>query len=212
MSKQELIKEIESIFPLVKRMAEYEQRLIGAKNQIDEVEANIRKKKSLRTLLTNFMVGFVLLGYFVQEIISKSVVVIIVFGIIGGVISFMVLNKIRGPQKDIEKKERLEEEYEKIENEIAEEIGAEYWNATKIIPEKYLYADCVYALHDYLINGRADSLKEAINLYEEEQHRLRVEGKQNMLEKQIFEMAKTQANLESRVTMAEAEINNCRRY
>ena len=50
MSKQELIKEIESIFPLVKRMAEYEQRLIGAKNQIDEVEANIRKKKSLRTL------------------------------------------------------------------------------------------------------------------------------------------------------------------
>lgn len=29
-------------------------------------------------------------------------------------------------------------------------------------------------LHDYLVNGRADSLKEAINLFEEEQHRMRV--------------------------------------
>lgn len=29
-------------------------------------------------------------------------------------------------------------------------------------------------LHDYLVNGRADSLKAAINLFEEEQHRMRV--------------------------------------
>lgn len=37
-------------------------------------------------------------------------------------------------------------------------------------------------LHDYLVNGRADSLKEAINLFEEEQHRMRMEENQNRME------------------------------
>ena len=37
-------------------------------------------------------------------------------------------------------------------------------------------------LHDYLVNGKADSLREAINLFEEEQHRMRVEENQNRME------------------------------
>ena len=207
MSKQELIREIENLFPLIKRIEEFEQCAMGVQNQINEADENIRKKKSFRTLLTNFMVGFAVLGYLAQETFNKSIVAIIIFGIIGGVISFVVLNKIRGPQKDIEKKERLEKEFEKMEKEIVEEIGAEYINAQKIIPQKYLYSGCVYTLYDYLTNGRADSLKEAINLYEEEQHRLRLEKNQNMLENKMFEMAQAQASLEARVTMAENEIN-----
>ena len=63
MSKQELIREIENLFPLIKRIEEFEQCAMGVQNQINEADENIRKKKSFRTLLTNFMVGFVVLGY-----------------------------------------------------------------------------------------------------------------------------------------------------
>ena len=65
-------------------------------------------------------------------------------------------------------------------------------------------------LHDYLVNGRADSLKEAINLFEEEQHRMRVEENQNRMENKMRDMEQIQRDLESRVSIAETEINNRR--
>ena len=46
----------------------------------------------------------------------------------------------------------------------------------RYLPEDYWYSDAVEAVSCYLRNMRADSIKEALNLYEEELHRLRLEN------------------------------------
>jgi hypothetical protein len=46
-----------------------------------------------------------------------------------------------------------------------------------IIPEKYRYPLSTDFLADVLICGRADTMKEALNLYEEQIHRWNVESK-----------------------------------
>ena len=62
-----------------------------------------------------------------------------------------------------------------------------------------------------MVNGRADNMKEAINLlehenYQEEQNR-RIEDLNN----QIFDMQRTQRELESRVADAEMEADRANR-
>lgn len=46
----------------------------------------------------------------------------------------------------------------------------------RYLPEDYWYSGAVEAVSTYLRNMRADTIKEAINLYEEELHRLRMEN------------------------------------
>lgn len=89
-----------------------------------------------------------------------------------------------------------------------EEIGPHWGKITNIIPEDYATPVCIQQVYSYLVNGRADNLKEALNLFEEEQHRARVEENQRyMYEKQQEEIAKLKAmqvELENRVFNAEA--------
>lgn len=48
----------------------------------------------------------------------------------------------------------------------------------KHLARDYWYMDAVTRISNYLRNGRAESIKEAINLYEEESHRMRMENLQ----------------------------------
>lgn len=210
MSKQEIIQEIENIFPLMDRMQAYDDRMWDIQSKINKAEEDIKRKTSLRVLITNFMAGFGVIGYLAALITNGSRVAFYVFGIIGGIVSFKFITKLRGHKKDMEEKERLEKELEKVNQELIEELGDRYVEAIKVIPSKYAYPECVYTLHDYLVNGRADSLKEAINLFEEEQHRMRMEENQNRMENKMCDMEQIQRDLESRVSMAETEINNRR--
>lgn len=210
MNKQEIIKEIESIFPLMERMQEYDNRMVSIQNKINEADENIKRKTSLRVLISNFMAGFLLIGYLAALITHGSQIAFYVFGIAGGIFSFKFIANLRGPKKDIEEKERLEKEFKEIDQQLIEELGDRYVEAIKIIPSDYAYPECVYALHSYLVNGRADSLKEAINLFEEEQHRMRVEENQSRMDDKMREMEQIQESLDARVTMAETEINNRR--
>ena len=156
------------------------------------------------------MAGFLLIGYLAALITHGSQIAFYVFGIAGGIFSFKFIANLRGPKKDIEEKERLEKEFKEIDQQLIEELGDRYVEAIKIIPSDYAYPECVYALHSYLVNGRADSLKEAINLFEEEQHRMRVEENQSRMDDKMREMEQIQESLDARVTMAETEINNRR--
>ncbi len=87
------------------------------------------------------------------------------------------------------KESRLNEEISMLENKLSE-YDKELKNLaniimktgiTNILPEKYLNPvdRVVNYLLDYFNSGRADSLKEALNLYEEDSHRLRMEQMQN---------------------------------
>ena len=46
----------------------------------------------------------------------------------------------------------------------------------EIIPPDYRYPSAVESFYKYLNNNRANDMKEAVNLYEEEMHRLRMEN------------------------------------
>jgi hypothetical protein len=68
-----------------------------------------------------------------------------------------------------------------------EECRVQYWKEHSecllFLPEKYRADVCVEVMLDFVINKRADSLKEALNLYEEEQYRFRLE--QQAWEKEV---------------------------
>jgi len=51
-----------------------------------------------------------------------------------------------------------------------------YDDVLKYIPQDYVYGIALDRMYGYFVNGRVSSLKEAINLYEEEMHRLRMEN------------------------------------
>ena len=48
-------------------------------------------------------------------------------------------------------------------------------NSLSWLPESYRTSSCISAIRSYLLDGRADSLKEAINLLETEMHQQRLE-------------------------------------
>ena len=72
--------------------------------------------------------------------------------------------------------EQQREEKEKLLSEFMESPGV-VW-ASNSIGEDYLDFSVLEMFISYLRSGRADNLKEAINLYEEEQHRSRMENMQ----------------------------------
>ncbi|MCI2773878.1 hypothetical protein [Staphylococcus petrasii] len=52
------------------------------------------------------------------------------------------------------------------------------------IPEKYTNSYAAAKMYEYFITFRADNLKEAINLFELEEHQARLEAKQDYIIKQ----------------------------
>ncbi|MST63956.1 hypothetical protein [Schaalia hyovaginalis] len=67
-------------------------------------------------------------------------------------------------------------------NELSRELHNEYIG---IFPNQYLEENAVGYLLSLVVNYRASTLPEAINLFEEEQHRMRMErGQQQMIEEQ----------------------------
>lgn len=68
-----------------------------------------------------------------------------------------------------------EELYTEISEEI-EQVSFQYNDAIAAIPRDYRYYYAVNFFENVLINGRADSMKEAINLYENHLHQMRMEN------------------------------------
>ena len=53
--------------------------------------------------------------------------------------------------------------------------------ANEALPERYLLPTCIRSIIDYVESRRADTLKEALNLYEEEIHRRKMETMQEQI-------------------------------
>lgn len=87
----------------------------------------------------------------------------------------------------IEKKEKLKSQIQKYEydlqinTDILNKVIEDNYEALCSVPEKYRYIHAISAMLDYLNTMRAETLKEAINLYEEEMHRMRMEMSQQQL-------------------------------
>lgn len=68
----------------------------------------------------------------------------------------------------------MTKQYDAISNEIYQ-LTIQNENILATLPRDYRYYDAVAFFESALANGRADSMKEAINLYEEHIHRMNME-------------------------------------
>lgn len=83
--------------------------------------------------------------------------------------------------------QRLEGIKEKMTTELYDCIERNYGWITNLLHEQHAYTFCVEKLIMYIKSGRADNLKEALNLYEIELHQMRMEQKMNNMMQEIQE-------------------------
>jgi len=100
------------------------------------------------------------------------------------VIVFIVSYRIYGKRVNNKKKEMIEKN--KIEANRYYESGQKimrqvYPLLNETLPQQYWYSHAIEHIYTYLKNYRASSMKEAINLYEEEMYRIRMEDMQNRI-------------------------------
>ncbi|RIM70851.1 hypothetical protein BU594_10090, partial [Staphylococcus arlettae] len=83
------------------------------------------------------------------------------------------------------------------------------------IPNSYSHLNALVNLFIYLRDGRADNLKEAINLYETEQHRARMEQNQQVMisntEQAAIDAYAARQNSEIAATQSADAVNNSRK-
>lgn len=82
-------------------------------------------------------------------------------------------NLMERQAKDIMKSEQLDNTKNQLINFLSENLG--------IIPPNYRYALAVQYIYESMLNMRARNLTEAINLYEEQLHRWRIEDAQQRM-------------------------------
>ena len=117
------------------------------------------------------------LGYVVAALFEKMGIASLIGLVVGIAAGFVLYLSCGGFLRQVMNTERRSYEAQKAE--YVEKYQQCYLVAPvleRYLPEDYWYSDAVEAVSAYLRNMRADSIKEALNLYEEELHRLRMEN------------------------------------
>lgn len=213
MEKTELIKQLESILPIMKQADAHLLALEQMDEQITSLQNRYDEPHSIdfHGFCTEIFLG-ALLGMYagaqVYRVIRTSIVVFVCIAI-GIAIDWTLSKKHRERQKEKIKQEieYWQKEYE-AENEELVKVLAPHWeHILEIVPQKYAVPFIIRHIHSYLIDDRADSMKEAINLFEEEQHRWRMEASQRQMQaeyqRELEAMQEAQKRLEHRVLVAE---------
>lgn len=161
MEKQEVISILRNAEPIFSRMYN-----ILAQCESVETQLNIKKDERQSGLgLGHWIAAFFLCCIYIFP----------------GIIYYNVVKKNRNNRLD-EEILSLEKSLEKYEAEFRNLVNdAKKTGIFNILPAEYLDPDdrAVSYILSYLQSGRADSLKEAMNLFEEEKHRLNMERMQN---------------------------------
>lgn len=225
MDKGQLIQQLKEILPVMNKVGEYLDEIEGLDERIRSlnVKLNRPKKATLRDMILGWGIGYfcaaiimAILMKILPQVLLKVMMpffaILVLAGMVGGVYFMIKFERKKGEKENAElqgqidkcKKRREEAEQEWIS------LLSPHWEKVKsIVPEAYASPYFVRQAYDYLVNGRADSMKEAINLFEEEQHRLQMEqNMQNMRQQYQSEMQSMQnvvAQLEQRVAWAEHE-------
>lgn len=123
------------------------------------------------------------IGVLMEKWIHPVIAILLILFFLVGSILLFVLNGILNKKRKQKLAVRLKEEEEKLKLNIDEmnQIINDNKDVLFVIPEKYRYAHAVAFMLEYLQTLRADNFKEAINLYEEEMHRIRMEQGQQQI-------------------------------
>lgn len=85
-----------------------------------------------------------------------------------------------------------------------DEIYLEY---QRLIPNKYFSLEKLEILYSYVSQYRADTLKEAINIFEDESHKLRLEEQQNVLISQQEQILSKQSEILNQQSKTASSLN-----
>lgn len=232
MEKQKLIEELKEIMPVMDKIEQYNQKMDDIWQRIEILKTQINEPYKVGFFTDNkgWLWGF-FGGMFVTYIISRPFlsiieksgilkllccVIWIALIIVGIRISLRISKQLFEQRKEPYRQEleRREHEYEQVEQEMLDELAPHWQKIQEVIPQDYRAPMFVRAAYSYLVNGRADSMKEIVNLFEEEQHRWRMEqGQQQMYEQYQTEIRSLQdatRELELRVSAAEYDASVAR--
>lgn len=169
LQKKELIENLEKTKAIIKRNVSADAKLFSIKFEIQKTYA------SKLFLGLAFIASYLTLGVSMglassHDIIKEDTMLYFLLLAIGFVVLIFIV--IRRLGKKLEKK-LIKQRFKKRESEINELNNIiiqsfEECELTSILPEKYWNLQAIDKIISYFINKRADSLKEAINLFEDE--------------------------------------------
>ncbi len=167
------------------------QEALHVQKEYDDLSSLLKKKKrsynqKLNSKGTELAIVFVCLaivifwGTFVvagmpgDDMMMKSLVYIVLL-IPMSIIAVVVIKNEQ--KKKVQSCSHMQEEIKDLETKLGE-TEKTYEEKIAIIPEDYRNASAIESFCTYINNRRADDLRQAMNLYEEELHRKRVEDTQ----------------------------------
>lgn len=199
MEKQELVKEFDKMLPILRELETKNNELERVQNRMNSLvnqynqPVNPLIKWGIPIMICYFstmIIGF-LLGWLLKYLA-------VIVGLVVGIFICKKKNLIGNADKqNAERQQQLEIEAAKVEvvrkntaQEIYDFLQPYYEWMTSIIPERYAYTYCVEKLREYLVLGRADNLKEAINLYETELHQMRMQQQMDAMMEEVQEQSR----------------------
>lgn len=121
--------------------------------------------------------------------ILNSVPMVVILGYVIS-ISFVLIVLAILKRRRKKKKMYLAQQVMLIDEEIRS-IFQEHGEIMCVLPEPYRYYTAVHYIQQTLVHGRADSLKEAMNLYEDQMHKWKIENNQQYLIKVMQQQNET---------------------
>lgn len=216
MNREETIAKFQEIMPIVNKWLEYDELRRKSKNRVTELENGIANAKPNTTNLiknawTSFIGCFLLGGVLLLPVEWLGMKITFPFYLVYTIILTVILTSIlqKRDRKSYEEMQsnlpKVKAEYAEVENGFNREVKAHLPKIYAVIPQNYAYPLIIKKLYSYLVDYRADSLKEAINLYEHEKQQKEQQKIFDAYDKQISDMQRTQSQLEQRVADAEAQ-------
>jgi len=167
---QEIQIELTNIIEELKRVEEYHNRRQMLQKQLNRLEKSGDSNFIFLECGISFFVGIGLIS------LIGFAGGITIGGIILGTLHFCVRDSLKNDKnKQISD---LQAELHTVRQVHAESVQKVVPVLQRNLPREYWYSIALTSITGYLRTGRASNMKEALNLYEEEMHRLRMENMQ----------------------------------
>lgn len=199
MEKQELIKEFDKMLPILRELETKNNELERVQNRMDSL---VNQYNQPVNPIMQLGVPIVICAFSTVIIGGALAMFLNIFGFaIGLAVGIFICKKMnligKMDKQNAERQQQLEVEAAKVEvvrkntaQEIYDFLQPYYEWMTSIIPERYAYTYCVEKLREYLVLGRADNIKEAINLYETELHQMRMQQQMDAMMEEVQEQSR----------------------
>lgn len=199
---------LEAIIPAVKEVARYNRERYELPKNLGEVKKkmqeherylSVRKRKDvvqeflITTIVVTVIAGIILFLLFDSVGHTKGQCFFIAL-CMGGIVAIF-FDRVDWESREKaaieypelkQKYEKLTKSYEEYQRTYPIEYPGLVRRIQEVIPEHYAQPYIIFKLYEYMKNQRADTLKDAINLYELEQHQQRVEETQRAIEEETL--------------------------